>query len=178
MKLIVRETDKGIIYECTCCGKQYHHLPLCFGNEFPDYYFTIPHDEREARVEKTESLCVIDKQHFFHRGRLTIPIIDHQEDLHFNVWATIGEENFRKRNELWRNPARVNEAPYFGWLQTSVPTYGDTINLKIIAIENEVDCIPTMKVTEANHPLKFDQEAGITFHKALEIVAFVLSDSH
>lgn len=26
--------------------------------------------------------------------------------------------------DLWEEPNRINEEPYFGWLQTKVPTYG------------------------------------------------------
>ena len=66
------------------------------------------------RIEITESLCVIDKEHFFHKGRITIPIIDHKNDLVFNVWTSISEENFIKRNDLWSEPERIRQEPYFG----------------------------------------------------------------
>ena len=156
----------------------YDELPLTFGNNFPDYYFSVPPDEREKRIEIQESLCVVDGAHFFHRGRLTIPINDYDRDLIFNVWTSISEANFRKRNELWENPGRVNDEPYFGWLQTTIPTYGETLNLKTIAIENVVGLIPTIKMIEDGHPLTIDQEEGITFDKALAIVDFILTSGH
>lgn len=178
MKLIEIKTDKGITYQCSCCGQEYDELPLTFGNDFPDYYFSIPPDEREKRIEMAESLCVIDGKHFFHRGRLTIPINDYNDDLVFNVWTSISEDNFEKRNDLWNNPERVNEEPYFGWLQTAVPTYGDTLNLKTIATENEVGFIPTIKMIEDGHPLTIDQEKGITLDEAMEIAGFILTSGH
>jgi len=153
-------------------------LPLTFGNDFPDYYFSIPVEERETRIEIKESLCVVDGKHFFHRGRLTIPILDHDQNLVFNVWTSISEGNFIKRNDLWNNPERVNEEPYFGWLQTTIPTYGDTLNLKTIAIESEVGVIPTIKMIEEGHPLTFDQEKGIVFEKALQVVGVILTSGH
>jgi hypothetical protein len=174
LTLITRKTDKGTTYQCSCCGREYDELPLTFGNDLPDYYFSVPPDEREKRVEKQESLCVVDREHFFHRGRLTVPINDYDQNLIFNVWTSISEDSFRKRNDLWENPGRVNEKPYFGWLQTTIPTYGNTLNLKTIAIENEVGHIPTIKMIEDAHPLTVDQEKGITFDKALEIVDFIL----
>ena len=178
LNLIERKTDKGTTYQCSCCGQVYDELPLTFGNNFPDYYFSVPPDDREKRIEIQESLFVVDGAHFFHRGRLTIPINDYDQDLIFNVWTSISEENFRKRNELWENPGRVNEEPYFGWLQTTIPTYGDTLNLKTIAIENAVGLIPTIKIIEDEHPLTIDQEKGITFDKALRIVDFILTTGH
>jgi len=165
-------------FTCSCCGKTYEELPLCFGSKYPDYYFSIPEEEREKRVELYESLCVIDEQHFFHRGRITIPITDHDEDLLFNVWTSISKENFEIRNDLWNDPARVGHAPYFGWLQTIVPTYGDTLNIKTVARENEVGLIPSIEVIEEGHPLRLDQQNGISFETALEKVQQILKEWH
>jgi len=164
-------------FTCDCCGKTYNEMPLCFGGKYPDYYFSIPEDEREQRVELTESLCVID-EHFFHRGRLTIPINDHDEDLVFNVWTSISKENFGIRNDLWNDPARINQPPYFGWLQTVVPTYGSTINIKTVARENEVGLIPSIEVIEEGHRLRNDQQNGILFSTALEKVQMIMKDRH
>jgi hypothetical protein len=125
-----------------------------------------------------ESLCVIDNEHFFHRGRLIILINDHTEDLIFNVWTSISRENFGIRMDVWNEPNRINQDPYFGWLQTSVPTYGDTLNLKTIAIEQEICFIPNIKSIEENHPLTFDQENGISYLKAVEIVQIILAIQH
>jgi len=153
-------------------------LPLTFGNEFPDYYYSVPPDEREKRIELAESLCVVDDEHFFHRGRLTIPIKDYDQDLIFNVWTTISKDNFIKRNTLWNDPRRIEEKPYFGWLQTAVPTYSNTINIKTIAIENEVGLIPTIEIIEEEHPLAIDQKDGITLDRAMQIVDVILNQLH
>jgi hypothetical protein len=165
-------------FTCACCGKVYDEVPLCFGNDRPDYYYAVPPEEREKRVELFESLCVVDEQHFFHRGRITIPINDHNESLVFNVWTSISKENFEIRNDLWNNPERVNQAPYFGWLQTVVPTYNKTINIKTIARENEPGLIPDIEVIEEDHPLRHDQQNGITFETALEKVQEILKGWH
>jgi hypothetical protein len=163
-------------FTCYCCGKVYNELPLCFGGQYPDYYFNVPPDERDERVEYSESLCVIDN-HFFHRGRITIPIIDYEEDLTFNVWTTISEANFELRNEMWDDSKRIEQQPYFGWLQTLVPTYGNTLSLKTLAHENEVGYIPTIEVTD-DHQLQYDQEHGITFQAALDKVQQILKEWH
>ncbi len=178
MKLFSKTTDKGIIYQCSCCGQEYDELPLTFGNDFPDYVYSVPAEERQKRIEIGESLCVVDGQHFFHRGRLAIPIKNHDQELIFNVWTSISEDNFRKRNDLWNDSNRIKEEPYFGWLQTIVPTYGDTLNIKTIAIENKVGLIPTIKMIQDGHQLTIDQEKGISFEKALEIVDVILTSGH
>jgi hypothetical protein len=169
--------SKAYSFTCHCCGKTYDEIPLCFGNDFPDYYFSVPPEERDKRIELKESLCIID-DHYFHRGRLIIPITDNPEDLIFNVWTSISKDNFELRNEIWNAEDRTKYGPYFGWLQTIVPTYGDTLNIKTTAYENEVGLIPTIKVFEDLHPLKTDQENGITFQVALEKVQAMLADLH
>lgn len=180
MKLfsIFNKTKNKQKYKCSCCGKVYNEIPLCFGSEFPDYYFSIPPNEIEKRVEKKESLLIVDKKHFFHRGRLIIPIVDYSENLIFNVWTSISEDNFRKRNDLWENPKRTEEEPYFGWFQSRIATYENTINIKSIAIEQEVGIIPKIIITEENHLLKNDQENGISYDKALKIVDVIMKNDH
>ncbi|MBN9299894.1 MAG: DUF2199 domain-containing protein [Filimonas sp.] len=165
-------------FTCACCGKVYDIIPLCFGSDFPEYYFSIPPNEREDRIELLQSLCVVDEEHFFHRGRLTIPIIDHTEDLIFNVWTSISKSNYDIRVNLWEDPKRIEQKPYFGWLQTIVPQYGETINIKTIAQEQEVGLIPKIISIEEDHPLTIDQENGITYTKALQIVTSILQAQH
>lgn len=165
-------------YKCSCCGEIFDEMPLCFGSEFPAYYFSVPPDEREQRIEYGESWCYVDEEHFFHRGRLTIPIIDYHEDLVFNVWTTISEDNFCLRMDLWEYPERINQEPYFGWMQTDVPTYGKTISLKSIAIEQSLGLIPEIKLIEENHLLTIDQQNGITFEKAIFIMDQIMKIQH
>jgi len=169
---------KNKVYQCSCCGRVYDELPLCFGADLPDYYFSVPTEEREKRIDLEESLCVIDEKHFFHRGRLTIPIVDYKENLIFNVWTSISENNFRKRMDLWKSEDRTKEEPYFGWLQTNVPTYGETINIKTIAIEQDLGLIPEIKSIEQGHKITIDQENGITYKKAMKIVDAIIRYQH
>ncbi|MBP0903383.1 DUF2199 domain-containing protein [Mariniflexile gromovii] len=72
----------------------------------------------------------------------------------------------------------MDEDPYFGWIQTKVPTYGETINIKSIAIEQKVGLIPLIKCIEENHNLTKDQENGISYKRAKEIVAEILKEQH
>ena len=180
MKLfsIFKKKENKKIYKCSCCGQVYDDLPLCFGADFPYYYYSIPPDQRDTRVEKTESLCVIDEEHFFVRGHLTIPINDHSKNLTWNVWTTISRENFTRVNDLWNDPERVNEEPYFGWFETIIPTYSQTINIKSLIHTEPVGLIPTIEIIEENHQLRKDQQEGITLERAFIIVDSVMKDQH
>lgn len=178
MKLVPDKQNGKTVYKCTCCGKVYEQLPLCFGAEVPDLYDIIPEAERASRIEMNKSLCIVDKKYFLHRGRLTIPIINNDDRLIFDIWTTISEADFAKRMNLWEDAKRVDEPPYAGWLNSYIPTYGNTINIRTIAVEQVVGCIPDVLVMEEGHPLAADQRNGITLDKALEIVSYILSDTH
>ncbi|MBP0903382.1 DUF2199 domain-containing protein [Mariniflexile gromovii] len=91
---------KKTSYKCDCCGIDYGEIPLCYGADYPDFYFSIPPEERNERIELKESLCVVDKKHFYHRGKLIIPIKNYSEDLIFNIWTSVSEDNFGKRMDL------------------------------------------------------------------------------
>jgi len=174
MKLQRIDKDGKEIFICQCCNKEYNQIPFCFGTDFPMSYYSIPKDEREKRIEIEQSLCVIDEKHFFHRGRLEIPIIDNKENLLFDVWLSISKENFEIRMDNWENPNRVKNKPYFGWLQTQIPTYKDSINIKSRAFEEELGFIPRIEIRDDNHELSIDQENGISFEKAIGIINFIL----
>ncbi|WP_439695719.1 DUF2199 domain-containing protein [Mucilaginibacter sp. AW1-7] len=162
-------------FTCSCCGKVYSEIPLCFDSDYPAYYFNVPENEVKERVEMAENLCVIDN-YYFHKGELMIPINDHPKDLIFNVWLTITKENFEIRNTLWNDPERLKQEPYFGFLHNIVPTYDNTLGIKALACENNVGFTPDIVVVEENHPLRIDQLNGITLHEAVEKVQAILKD--
>lgn len=169
---------KKATFKCNCCETEYNEIPLSFGSEYPDYYFSIPPDEIKKRVELEKSLCVVDKTHFFHRGRVKIPILDFQEDLYFDILTSISRENFEIRMDCWESLNRKDFGPYFGWVQNQIPTYENTINLKSVAIEQSVGTIPEIEIIEENHQLGIDQKNGITYKKAREIVQYILKSQH
>lgn len=165
-------------FKCNCCGKIYDNIPLTFGNDYPAFYYTIPENEIDSRIEYEKSLCVIDEKFFFHRVRLEIPILDYPENLNFDIWTTISKENFIKRNEDWNNPERISNEPYFGWLENEIPTYSDTFHLETVSMENMVGEIPNLEIIDKNHSLYFDQQNGISLEKAQKIAQYILQKQH
>jgi hypothetical protein len=161
-------------FTCATCGNYHNELPLCFGAAVPDYYYSIPANERESRIEISDDWCIIDTAHFFIRGRIEIKIVDYSESLIWNVWTSLSEKNFARSQELWSDPLRVQEEPYFGWLQTAIPGYGQTLNCKTWVHTQQVGVIPQVVVFEDDHLLTQDQQNGITLEKAKQLVELVL----
>lgn len=152
-------------FTCTKCG-EHHEVILCFGAEYPVYYFSIPPEEREKRIVMNQDLCVVDDEQFFIRGRITIPIKDAKQELVFNVWTSLSRDNFIRVNDMWDEETRTQEPPYFGWLQTSIPGYINTVNIKTLVHTQQVGFIPEIEVVEENHPLQLAQLHGITIEIA------------
>jgi hypothetical protein len=163
-------------FACSTCGQYHNELPLCFGAEKPDFYYSVPPEERAARVELSRDWCVVDETHFFIRGRIEIPIIDYHESLVWNVWTSLSEESFRGTMDAWNDPKRVLKGPYFGWLQTIVPSYENTLNIKTWVHAQPVGHIPQVEVFEEGHALTLDQQVGITLAQAKQIVEALLHD--
>ena len=178
MKLQRIQEEEKEKFICTCCDKEFIEIPFCFGSDFPDYYFSVPPEERDERIELESSLCVVDEKYFFHKGRFEIPVLNYHQNLVFDVWLSISKENFEIRIDDWDNPNRVNNDPYFGWLQNQIPTYDYSINIKAKAIEEDIEFIPRIEVWDEAHQLTYDQKNGISLEKALGIINFALEKTH
>jgi len=79
--------DSIEIYRCPTCGKSHSELPLSFAADFPDMYANMTGDERDARATIGSDQCIINREWFFIRGCLEIPIIGRDEPLLWGLWA-------------------------------------------------------------------------------------------
>jgi hypothetical protein len=161
-------------FTCSTCGEYHEEIPMCFGANYPDYYFSVPPEERADRIEINQNLCVVDKKQLFIRGRIEIPVTDSEETFCWKVWTSLSEANFIKANTLWNDPDRVQEPPYFSWLQTVIPCYPNTLNIRTLVHTQQVGKIPQVEVIEENHPLNTDQQNGIKMQQVIEIVESIL----
>jgi hypothetical protein len=152
-------------YICRTCGEKHDGLPTVYGPGAPALWDMLPENKREARGELTDDLCVIDEQHFFIRGRLEIPIIGSDELFCWLVWVSLSEKNFLRTGELWEQLGRENEPPYFGWLQSSLPFYPATLNLKTNVHTRPVGQRPFIELEPTDHPLAVEQRQGITWDR-------------
>ena len=155
---------------CKSCGKYHEELPMSYGSAVPDYFFEIPVDEQESRVEMNDDQCIIDDKYFFIRGNIEIPIIDTNQKFIWDVWVSLSEENFDKTNDFWDDPKREKKLdPMFGWLSTNIPNYPDTINLKTMVHTKSVGLCPVIELEPTKHPLAIEQREGITLERIMQI---------
>jgi hypothetical protein len=107
----------------------------------------------------TSDTCVIDREHFFIRGVIELPIHDHQRRFGFGVWVSQKRENFLTYEQ---NPDSAEIGPFFGWLCTRIASYqpADTYLLKTRACFRGGDLRPTIELEPTDHPWRSINEAG------------------
>ena len=147
---------------------------FCFGPLEPDFLAAIPEEHRSTRVLIDSDLCTIDDRHFFIRGLLGLPILGTTRSFYWLVWVSLSKENFNRAADLWESPGRENEPPYFGWLNTRLPSYPDTSELKVNVHTLDVGKRPMIEVEHSDHPLSHDQFEGITMERAESLAKQVL----
>ena len=156
-------------WTCSRCGGEHDGLPHDWAFTEPTYW----NGGRSDDDRLTEDLCRWTDDDgnpsFFIRGILTIPVLDADDDVRFGVWSSLSERSFERVIELWDDPRRVAEEPYFGWLSNSLPGYPETLNLAVDVVTRHVDVRPEFVLHQADHPLVQEQERGITSARVREI---------
>jgi hypothetical protein len=155
------------------CGHE-HRSGFCFGPLEPDFLATIPEEKREKRVLIDSDLCVVDNRHFFIRGLLPLPILGTAQSFDWLVWVSLSKKNFNRAADLWEIRGREKEPPYFGWLNSRLPVYPETSELKVNVHTLPVGTRPTIKLEQSKHPLSIEQREGITMERAKSLAKQVL----
>jgi hypothetical protein len=152
-------------------------LPLAYGPRAPVLWFTLPESEREQRALLSSDLCLIDELHGFIAGNLEIPIIGSEQHFSWDAWVSLSLPNFKCAFQLWEQPGRESEPPYFGWLSSLLPGYPETLHLKTMVHTREVGRRPRIGLEPTDHPFAVDQRQGITWERVQEIAEVVLHGS-
>jgi hypothetical protein len=128
----------------------------------------------------TEDLCVwtddAAKRNYFIRGVLHVPVVDSDQTLAYGVWSSLSEDSFKRITELWDDPSRVGQPPYFGWLSNSLPGYPETQNLPLDVVVQEIDLRPSLVLHDGDHPLIAEQRKGIPMERVRAIAELNMHD--
>ncbi len=159
---------------CSRCGEVHEGPPLAYGADYPEAWAEVPEAQRRRRVVMSEEQCIIDRQDFYVRARLVIPVVDGPEAFEWGVWVSLGQKSFLRAAELWSTTGREQEPPYAAWLQTALPGYPPTVGLKGWLQTRPVGERPTFALEPTDHPLAREQRDGITMQRVREIAEMLL----
>jgi hypothetical protein len=156
-------------WTCSRCGAEHEGVPL-------DWAYNEPWHWNGGNAPDdwiTEDLCAwtddAGDPAFFIRGVLPIPVLGSDDVFGYGVWSSLSRRSFERVVELWDEPARVDEPPYFGWLSNSLPGYPETVSLPLDVITEELDKRPTLRLHDGDHPLIREQRQGMTRERLLEL---------
>jgi len=156
-------------WTCSRCGEEHVGVPFDWAYDSPAYW-------EGARSEDdwlSEDLCVwtddAGELNYFIRGVLYIPVVDAGQRFGYGVWSSLSQTSFKRVYDLWDDPKRVEEPPYFGWLSNSLPGYPETLSLPLDVVVHEVDLRPSFVLHPGEHPLIAEQQEGITVERVRAI---------
>lgn len=164
---------RTLLWKCHSC-EQWHTGPcLDFSHDAPYYWRKEYEDNGEIgrpRSFMNHDFCSIEDHDFFIRGVIHLPIIGTAETLRWGVWGSLSRGNFERLIEVNDDPKRVELPPMFSWLSTKIPEYPDTLNLKMYAHIQEVNCCPVFELDPSLHPLAEEFRKGINPERVKQIM--------
>lgn len=160
-------------FTCSVCGELHEGLPD-FAFDAPIHYHQIPETERSRRCYKTHDLCVIDDRDFFVRGVLYVPIRDTALSFGWGIWSSLSQSNFTRYIDLGDSTDVTGEGPWFGWLSNRIPSYPDTLNLKLKILLQGGHRRPHFIPEPTEHPLSLAHYDGIGIDEATAIAERLL----
>jgi hypothetical protein len=160
-------------FACGTCGADHDGPPLSFAAPAPDYWQPEMADREGCLLDG--DLCVISGEQFFIRGLIELPVWDTGDIFTYSMWVSLSRPSFTRAVDVWEQPGREKEPPYFGWLSNVIAGYEpSTLNLRTNVHTRAVGQLPYIELEPTGHPLAVEQLAGITRTRVEEIASFHL----
>ena len=162
-------------FKCNTCGQIHQGMPS-FGAHAPHSYYQVVDDERVSRCDLGSDNCVIDDQFFFVRGCIEIPVIGQSEPFTWGVWLSLSETSFNEWLRVFAVDKRAHIGPFFGWLDTLLRPYSDTLGLKTRVHLRDDANRPRIELEPTEHALAVEQREGISVERVAQMYAQMMHD--
>ena len=160
--------NRRMRFTCSKCGEVHEDMPG-FGWDYPVSYLAVPESERAARCVLGTDTCVVDGEHFFVRGCIEIPVHGESDPFIWNVWVSLSPTSYQQFRSVFSEDNRSGTGPFFGWLQSHIWIYPETINLKTRVHLRNNGIRPNIELEPSAHPLAREQTEGIEAGRVVEI---------
>jgi len=161
------------VWRCSNCAKEHKGLPLDFVYAEPASYHGLGPEEKASAFLNADFCSIEAHGWYFVRGLIELPIIGMRERFRWGVWSSLSKNNFDYTVAHWDDPNVESSPPMFGWLNSSIEHYPDTLNLKL-SVHLKRDTRPFFEVEPTDHPLALEQQQGISLERIQAIAARVL----
>ena len=159
---------------CSTCDELHDLSEMDVGYERPDPWYAVHPDHREERWEMDSDLAILDRERFFIRGLVYIPVHGEADPFAWGVWAAVDERDYRRYDALYDDPERDREPPFAGRIANQLPGYPQTLGLPVTIRLGADSLRPSFQVDEVSHPLAVEQRKGVYLERVLEMVGTIL----
>jgi hypothetical protein len=164
-------------FQCHSCKQWHDHMPMDLGFDWPDYVYAIPENERAERVVRKRDFLAVDKEYYFARVVLEIPIKDSDEPFRYGLWVSLSEKSYTRALAIYDDEqASDAEPPYFGWVSNDISYWGKTIEMKS-SVKLHAKTRPTICLQapdQLEHPLAKAQRDGLTRDELRQLIEAAL----
>lgn len=163
------QIEMSFEFACPTCGRIYRGSPKFTAESAPVSYFLIPRAQRESRCRANDVNCIIDKKSYFIRGALELSVAGLNDPFSWGVWVAISEASHTRWKKALNTFGRSSEALMPGWLNSWLPLYPQTLNLRVLVHLRDGPAEPFVELAPTDHPLAIEQRNGITQARAIEL---------
>jgi hypothetical protein len=158
----------SISITCDTCGKEHPREEIELVFVLPQPIFELSEAQRVQRCDIGTDMCAIDRNRFFLRGLLPIPVKGRTIPYRIGLWAEVDEATFGRIYQLWEDPSQKDEPLLAAILANDVPLVPSTVGIEIDIRLIGPTTRPEFFLRNAAHPLAIEQRGGVDAHRALE----------
>lgn len=159
---------------CAVCGKEHPRSALELSFRRPDPIIALSKEEREERCKESDDICVINRERYFVRGLLPLPVEGRDRPYRIGIWAEVDEESYQRIHNLWSDENQSSEPPFQATLANDLPNHNNALGLRAQLKLSGPTTRPDIIVTDVSHALFEEQNKGISSHRAYEYTSLFL----
>jgi len=165
-------------FVCSVCGEHHDELMLDIRMGLPEPVFELSDEERAEQAEFGDDSGIYraadGREHYYVRALLEIPIPSLDRYFGYGAWIEVDGASYDRLGELWDNESGREEPPFSGRLANELAPYEGTFGLPVMLQLREVELLPTVELVETDHPLRAEQQSGISEARAQELASTVM----
>jgi hypothetical protein len=159
-----------VAYVCQYCGETHEDLPLDIAFDKPGAYLALPARQRKSACKMSADWCIINRERFFIRGCVFVPVLDIADHFVWGVWAEVPAHVFERYQALYEKDGTA-ERPYRALLSVErEPRYAGMDGLLVSVQFSTAEERPSFTLLPSNHWLHQDQHNGINLHRVQQIL--------
>jgi hypothetical protein len=154
---------------CAICGRTHDRIGALV-MPAPDPWLGLT-DEQRLEGFCDADLCKAPVGDGFVFAVLEVPLIGGpQPVVEFGVWASLGEDDFRRYYETYNDRDQSKLGPLSGVLANAIEGFAGSFGLKATVLPQDHGERPLLQLDRGAHPLAVAQREGIPMRKVLQII--------